>query len=79
MATKNPEKCNDDKCSEILNYKKYKNYCSKCGKVYCDRHIYFYVDGNNIAITRNAPPLCWACSHRPISPERLKEIQEENL
>lgn len=38
-----------------------KHSCSKCGAVCCDRHLYFYVDENNIAITRNSRPYCAQC------------------
>ena len=36
-------------------------YCQKCGKSLCPEHTYFYVDGNNEAITRNSPRLCKEC------------------
>ena len=32
--------------------------CKKCGKDFCLRHIYQYVDESNIAITKNSPLLC---------------------
>ena len=35
--------------------------CSNCGLKFCRKHIYSYVDGNNIAITKNAPALCIKC------------------
>ena len=36
--------------------------CKGCGKQVCGRHIHFRVDGQNIAITRSAPPLCATCA-----------------
>lgn len=35
--------------------------CFDCHVPLCGKHAYFRVDGNNIAITRNAPILCQAC------------------
>lgn len=29
------------------------NTCSKCGGKCCNKHYYFHVDGNNIAITKS--------------------------
>ena len=37
------------------------HYCQNCGKSLCPEHTYFYVDGNNEAITRNSPRLCKEC------------------
>ena len=39
--------------------RKYNGKCEKCGCV-CE-HPYSYIDGNNIAITYNAPYLCKKC------------------
>ena len=38
-----------------------KHTCSKCGEPCCEKHLYFYVDGNNIAITRNSKLYCEQC------------------
>lgn len=35
--------------------------CSACGKALCHAHAHFYVDGQNVAITRAAPPKCATC------------------
>lgn len=35
--------------------------CKKCGHSFCSEHVYTYVDGNNIAITRNSPEYCERC------------------
>jgi len=35
--------------------------CADCGKPYCARHRYSYVDGNNGAITRNGREFCSPC------------------
>lgn len=49
-------------CKErILKSKKEVNVCSKCGEFICGRHCYSYVDGCNIAITKNAPNYCADC------------------
>lgn len=37
------------------------NYCQMCKKSLCPEHTYFYVDGNNNAITKNSPRLCKKC------------------
>jgi len=42
--------------------KKEKLYkCSNCGICKKDTEIFYYIDGNNIAITKNSPPLCFDC------------------
>jgi hypothetical protein len=35
--------------------------CSKCGKNFCGKHIYQYVDESNEAITKNSPLLYKDC------------------
>jgi ribosomal protein S27AE len=35
--------------------------CAKCGKELRANETYYYVDGNNIAITKNSKPYCGAC------------------
>ena len=35
--------------------------CRKCGRVFCGKHVYSKVDGNNGAITRSAHELCQEC------------------
>jgi hypothetical protein len=35
--------------------------CRHCQRPRCERHRFSYVDGNNGAITRNAPELCASC------------------
>ena len=35
--------------------------CRNCLGWFCERHIYSYVDGNNIAITKNSPLYCLEC------------------
>jgi DNA-directed RNA polymerase subunit RPC12/RpoP len=49
------------KCGKQL-YKKETYRCAKCGKVFCGDHVYSYVDGNNISITKNSPELCADCA-----------------
>ncbi len=41
--------------------KKEAMYCSKCGNIFCPKHLFFYVDGNNISITKNSKPHCERC------------------
>lgn len=41
--------------------KKFLGYCEECKKSLCEEHAYFRVDGNNEAITNNAPYLCRNC------------------
>ena len=41
--------------------KKFLGYCEKCRKSLCEEHAYFFVDGNNEAITNNSPYLCSNC------------------
>lgn len=35
--------------------------CSNCGKKFCFKHLFFYVDESNTAITQNSPELCDSC------------------
>lgn len=35
--------------------------CHKCGRLFCPKHIYTRVDGNNRSITKNAPEYCAEC------------------
>ena len=37
------------------------NPCSKCGKLKTDKELFYYVDGNNISITKNARAYCYKC------------------
>lgn len=41
--------------------------CSKCGGLCCDKHYYFKVDGNNIAITKAnfKNGICLKCYEKP--------------
>ena len=36
-------------------------FCSECHGLFCEKHIYFYVDGNNGSITKNSKPHCKEC------------------
>ena len=36
--------------------------CATCSKSLCNAHTHFYIDGNNAAITRSAPPKCATCT-----------------
>lgn len=35
--------------------------CAICGKIVCPRHIYSYLDADNMAITLNSPEICADC------------------
>ena len=35
--------------------------CPDCARVFCGRHIYHYIDGNNGSITQNTKPRCAEC------------------
>jgi hypothetical protein len=53
----------------ILINKKYCNFCkdfailkcSLCNNLFCDKHLYSYVDGNNRSITKNSKLYCKDC------------------
>lgn len=38
-----------------------KNKCTGCGGIYCQKHLYTYVDGNNSSITKNSKQYCETC------------------
>lgn len=42
-------------------YKKDSFVCKKCNKILCGSHAYSYIDGNNVAITKNSPTYCKQC------------------
>jgi hypothetical protein len=35
--------------------------CTGCNQMFCGKHIYYYIDEANIAITRNSRPYCETC------------------
>ena len=35
--------------------------CNMCNEHFCGRHIYYYIDEANIAITKNSKPHCEKC------------------
>ena len=51
-----------------------KNTCQTCKGIYCPRHLFTYVDGNNRAITKNSPQLCEVCYNK-----KYKQRYAENL
>lgn len=53
--------CTNIRCRKGLPTKSERFKCDDCGDVFCGRHIYSYVDGNNEAITKNSPELCARC------------------
>lgn len=49
-------KCTKDNCNNTTKY-----ICQNCKKPFCLSHLYSYVDGCNIAITKHSPLLCLQC------------------
>ena len=41
-----------------------KNKCADCGNLFCDKHIYSYVDEANESITKNAKQYCKNCYYK---------------
>ena len=56
-----------------MKTRKFLGHCEKCKKSLCQEHAYFYVDGNNIAVTNNSPYLCKNCYEKNIM-KKLKVI-----
>lgn len=52
------------KCGCIVTNKKQKYSCKSCGSELCAKHIYYYTDESNIAITKNSPGLCYDCYNK---------------
>jgi hypothetical protein len=48
-----------------------KNKCADCGNLFCDKHIYFRVDGNNSSITNNSLPYCEDCYIEKYGDDRM--------
>lgn len=55
--------------------KKNNVYCEKCKKSLCIEHSYSYVDGNNIAITKNAPTLCKQCYEKTYNEKIMTDVE----
>lgn len=51
----------DQSASRMRRSKSTQRQCSKCGTEHGPKELFFYVDGNNAAITQNNPPLCMTC------------------
>ena len=49
--------------------------CSKCKKELPDRQLYQYIDGNNIAITKNSPYYCWRCYNEKYPSDRISYFE----
>lgn len=41
-----------------------KNKCAGCGKVFCGKHLFGYVDEANEAITKNSKDYCKNCYYK---------------
>ena len=48
-------------CDATTTRKADLHHCWDCGSVLCGRCAVSYVDGNNIAITKQSPALCRPC------------------
>lgn len=61
--------------------KKFLGYCEQCKKSLCKEHAYFFIDGNNIAITNSSPYLCKSCYEQNYNTKLKDEVQvfKENL
>lgn len=46
--------------------------CSECSQSFCQRHIYYYIDEANIAITKNSKPYCEDCYGKKYKPFKFK-------
>jgi hypothetical protein len=46
--------------------------CSECSQVFCQRHIYYYIDEANISITKNSKPHCEDCYSKKYKPFKFK-------
>ncbi len=55
-------------CGCEVKLKRDKMRCSKCGELFCPKHIYQRVDESNRAITVNAPLLCAVCANPENAP-----------
>jgi len=44
-----------------MSSKKQPTKCSSCNTLKPPQELFIYVDGNNISITKNSPPLCYDC------------------
>lgn len=53
--------------------------CSQCGLMFCGSHVYSYVDGNNRAITKNAPLKCTRCMNEDEGKKLDSLIELTNL
>jgi hypothetical protein len=50
-------------CVKSYKYKKdiIVNNCVDCNILLCDKHAYYYIDGNNTSITKNGKCRCLDC------------------
>lgn len=56
--------------------KKKTEHCQRCGKSLCPEHTYFYVDGNNRAITESSPHLCKKCYEEKYNVKIKTEVEK---
>lgn len=55
--------------------RKFNGYCEQCKKSLCPEHTYSYVDGNNEAITYNAPYLCKDCYEEKYHTKIMTDVE----
>lgn len=55
--------------------------CRGCGKRFCGRHLFCYVDESNIAICRNSPLLCASCyvARNPKEAYRFNKTKQASI
>lgn len=58
-----------------MKTRKFLGHCEKCKKSLCQEHAYFYVDGNNIAVTNNSPYLCKNCYEKKYNEKIKSDIE----
>ena len=54
--------------------RKFNGHCEICKKSLCPEHTYSFVDGNNEAITYNAPYLCKECYEKTYGTKIESEV-----
>ena len=67
-------------CGCLVNFAaKYKgkeyHFCTVCGKMICNSHLWRWVDENNISITKNARPYCEICYSKKYTGDYLSRIK----
>jgi hypothetical protein len=66
-------------CGCTVTTKKEIHFCRDCGLRVCSKHLYFYVDESNIAITKNSPGLCADCYNKRYKPKQTQPSREPEV